>query len=111
MRLWEVAGTAHADTYSLVVGPGDLGASPDVVGLVITASPIPGLIDCGSPINSGPQHFVGKAAFAALERWVRRGKAPKPAPKKLATKTILKLLLNAWLTLKEQSRICLNLNI
>jgi len=81
VRLWEAAGTAHADAYTLAVGSGDLGTSPDVAGLVVTVSPIPGLIDCGTPINSGPQHWVGKAAFAALERWVRRGKAPKPAPR------------------------------
>jgi len=80
-RLWEVAGTAHADTYTLITGSTDLGTSPDVAGLLITASPIPGLIMCGTPINSGPQHFVVSAAFAALNRWVRRGKPPKSAPR------------------------------
>jgi hypothetical protein len=29
LRLWEVAGTAHADTYTTVVGMTDLGNSPD----------------------------------------------------------------------------------
>lgn len=81
VRLWEVAGTAHADTYTLVVGPGDRGDSSQVVGLVITAAPIPGLIECGQPVNSGPQHLVGKAAFVALERWVRRRRPPRPAPR------------------------------
>jgi hypothetical protein len=33
------------------------------------------------PINSGPQHFIVNAAFAALDRWVTRGKAPWPAPR------------------------------
>ena len=80
-RLWEVAGTAHADTYTLVKGAGDLGASPDVVDLLVTSAPLPGVIECGFPINDGPQHFVLKAAMAALNRWVRRGKAPKSAPR------------------------------
>jgi hypothetical protein len=80
-RLWEVAGTAHADTYTVATGPSDLGNSPDVVGLLLTAAPLPGIVECSAPINSGPHHFVVKAAVAALDRWVRRGKAPKPAPR------------------------------
>jgi hypothetical protein len=28
-------------------------------------------------VNSGPNHFVLAAAFAALDRWVRDGKAPR----------------------------------
>lgn len=80
-RLWEVAGTAHADTYTLLVGFGDLGGSPDAAELIVTATPIPGIIECATPINSGPQHFVLKAAVAALERWVRDGTPPPRAPR------------------------------
>jgi len=80
-RLWEVAGTAHADTYTLVVGFADLGNSPAAADLLITSSPLPGLIDCGAPINSGPQHFVLDAAIAALNRWVRRGTPPPRGPR------------------------------
>jgi hypothetical protein len=80
-RLWEVAGTAHADSYTLVTGWTDLGTSPDIVGIVAPSAPLPGIIECNEPINSGPQHFVVKAALSALERWVRTGKAPKPAPR------------------------------
>jgi len=76
IRLWESAGTAHADTYTLAAGFSDIGGNPAVAAVVITASPIPGIIDCGSPINSGPQHWLAKAAFKALERWVRGGPAP-----------------------------------
>jgi hypothetical protein len=79
-RLWEVAGTAHADTYT-ITGMTDLGDSPDAAKLLITASPLPGIIDCPAPINSGPQHFVQKAALAALNRWVREGIAPPIAPR------------------------------
>ena len=35
-RLWEVAGTSHADTYSLLVGITDFGDSPDAAELVVT---------------------------------------------------------------------------
>ena len=80
-RLWEVAGTAHADSY--LTGPGmtDLGTSSDIVAIFAPSSPVPGIIDCQQPINSGPQHFVVKAAIAALNKWVRKGKAPKSAPR------------------------------
>jgi len=81
VHVWEVAGTSHADAYMLVDGPSDLGRSPAIVGLVVTAAPLPGIIDCGLPINSGPEHFVLNAAFAALDRWVRSGKAPKSTPR------------------------------
>jgi hypothetical protein len=80
-RLWEVAGTAHADTYTLSVGNTDLGNSPDAANVVITTAPVPGFIQCDSPVNSGPQHYVLNAAFAKLIRWVRTGKAPKSAPR------------------------------
>jgi Alpha/beta hydrolase domain len=81
VHAWEVAGTSHADAYMLVDGPSDLGRSPSIVGLVVTATPLPGIIDCSLPINSGPEHFVLNAAFAALDRWVRSGKAPKSSPR------------------------------
>jgi Alpha/beta hydrolase domain len=80
-RAWEVAGTSHADAYLVSTGPTDTGRSPGVVGLVVTASPLPGIIDCTLPINSGPEHFVLNAAFAALDRWVRGGKPPKSSPR------------------------------
>jgi hypothetical protein len=83
VRLWEVAGTSHADVYliDLAVGATDLGTSPDIVAPIITNAPIPGIITCAMPINSGPQHFVLNAAFAALNRWVRHGRPPKVAPR------------------------------
>lgn len=59
-RLWEVAGTAHADTR--VVGEG-----ADALG-------------CGA-INDGPMHLVAKAAYRALVTWVRAGEAPPIAPR------------------------------
>lgn len=60
-RLWEVAGTAHADQHLL--------------------GPAAELLDCGGPINAGPHHLVAKAALFHLERWVRTGEAPPEAPR------------------------------
>ena len=80
-RLWEVAGTAHYDTYGLGVGNTDIGASPEVAAPIETTDAVGGIIHCDSPINSGPQHFVVNAALSALAKWVRTGKAPKPAPR------------------------------
>src|SRR5207247_953147 len=45
-RLWEVAGTAHADKHLIGAGVGAM--------------------DCGLPINNGPMHVVAKAALHAL---------------------------------------------
>ncbi len=58
-RLWEVAGTAHADAHLL--------------------GPIAGVADCGVPINDGPMHVVAKAALHHLDAWVRGGEAPPRA--------------------------------
>jgi Alpha/beta hydrolase domain len=83
LRLWEVAGTAHADTYLLTTGGSDRGNSPAAADIVITSVPVAiGAIriTCGAPVNSGPQHYVLNAAFAALNRWVRTGKPPPSAP-------------------------------
>lgn len=80
-RLWELAGAAHADTYTLMVGFTDTGNDPSSFDVVVTDAPIPGIIECDSPINSGPQHVVLKAALAALDRWVRTGQAPRRAPR------------------------------
>ncbi|MET1000759.1 MAG: alpha/beta hydrolase domain-containing protein [Acidimicrobiia bacterium] len=59
-RLWEVAGTAHADTR--------------LVGDSAT------YIDCGVPINDGPPHVVAKAALRHLVTWITTGAAPPQAP-------------------------------
>jgi hypothetical protein len=53
LRTWEVAGTAHADAY--LVGDGAAN------------------FDCGAPINSGPLHFVAKAALRQLDTWSKSG--------------------------------------
>jgi len=60
IRTWEVAGTSHADAYIVGSAVSDLG--------------------CTTPINTGPQHEVVQAAFAALEKWVVDGTEPASPP-------------------------------
>jgi hypothetical protein len=60
-RLWEVAGTSHADAHLL-------GAEAD-------------LLACGLPVNNGPMHLVAKAALHALDQWLRSGTPPPSAPR------------------------------
>ena len=78
-RLWEIAGTGHADRYVSQLGLTDRGDDPKVAEVVETTFAIPFLVNCGIPINSGPQHFVAKAAIAALDNWLRNGVAPANA--------------------------------
>jgi hypothetical protein len=66
-RLWEVAGTAHADAHLL--GPNAKS------------------IHCGAPINNGPMHIVAKAALRALTTWLTSGTAPPIAPRIEVTTT------------------------
>lgn len=81
-RLWEVAATAHADTYTLVVGNEDLGNDPSVANVIEETEVAPlGLITCERPINSGPQHWVLKAGVHGLIQWVTSGEALPEAPR------------------------------
>jgi Alpha/beta hydrolase domain len=79
IRLWEMAGTAHADLYVVIKGTRDTGNDSSVANVVEVTSPYPGVIDCPLPINSGPQHFIAKAAIHQFDRWVRTGVAPTVA--------------------------------
>ncbi len=60
-RLWEVAGTAHADAH--------------LIGAIATS------LGCGLPINDGPMHIVAKAAYHELKTWLVTGKPPVIAPR------------------------------
>jgi len=75
IRLWEMAGTAHADLYVSVRGESDDGTDPAVANLDEVTKPNP-MTECPLPINSGPQHFITKAAIHQLEKWVRTGITP-----------------------------------
>lgn len=79
IRLWEMAGTAHADLYQLGRGANDTGTDPAVADVVEIANPYPGFVECDFPVNSGPQHFIAKAAIHQLDNWVRTGIPPPTA--------------------------------
>jgi len=82
-RLWEVPGNAHFDAYGVVKGPEDKGDDPGVAQVIEFNSPIAsGLIECDSPINDGPGHWVIKAAVNALDHWIRTGE-PAPSAERL----------------------------
>ena len=72
LRLWEVAGTAHADLYQLTVAMRDSNRTP--LGNSAIAA-------CELPLNDGPQHYVLKAAVHHLRGWARDGTPPPPAPR------------------------------
>jgi hypothetical protein len=81
VRTWEVAGTAHADTYAVVVGSTDQGrAALDTTHLPPVRSILGGAVTCDFPINSGPQHYVLSAALRGLVGWIKSGRAPASAP-------------------------------
>jgi hypothetical protein len=85
-RNWEVAGTAHADSYTLVVGMADSGTPEGDVQLFQTMLAPPSgiyndIIKCGSPFNTGPMTYVLRASIDALNTWVVDGTAPPKAPR------------------------------
>lgn len=82
-RLWEVAGTAHADVYTLRTGHLDQGDDPSVAAVVETTegAPLDGLIVCEKPINSGPAHWVLKAGLRGLVDWITDGTPLPEAPR------------------------------
>lgn len=61
IRLWEVAGAAHADAFLL-------GGNANALG-------------CKTEINSAPTHYVVEAALHQLDEWLRTGTAPVSAPR------------------------------
>ncbi|GAB2539763.1 alpha/beta hydrolase domain-containing protein [Nocardia heshunensis] len=80
-RLWELAGAAHADTYTVSASFTDSGS--------LTAAELAALmaprrnplgVDFPEPINSGPQHhYVLQTAIAVLSQWAGGGPAPAHA--------------------------------
>jgi Alpha/beta hydrolase domain len=79
LRVWEIAGAAHADNYTIQVAPIDSGSAP-LDAIVAAYAPTNMLMgqQLGHYINFAPQHhYVVQAALDALHTWVRTG---QPAP-------------------------------
>lgn len=78
-RQWEMAGTSHADAYTIqgLGDPGDGSGALAMFGYMRTPT---NPLGCTSPINAGSHHWILQAAFHALDTWVRTGVAPPVAP-------------------------------
>jgi hypothetical protein len=81
LRVWEVAGAAHADNYLFGLGlrdSGSLSIEELAEGFAPTAAAAGGAL--AKPVNTGlPHHYVMQAALARLDDWLRTGKAPPHA--------------------------------
>jgi hypothetical protein len=78
LRVWEVAGTAHADTYIVGASAIDSGTE-SVADLARAFAPTTNVLGMqfDKPINSAPQHhYVMVAAISTLNRWVNSGTPP-----------------------------------
>lgn len=83
LRLWEIAGSAHADTYLLVASASDDGSlSPAAFAKLLAPTTELLGMKVNTPINAGPQqHYVLQAALAHLDRWAAGGPPPPEAPR------------------------------
>ena len=78
LRVWEVAGTAHADNYLFMGAFQDSGSMP-IADLAKVFRPatmsMAGKVE--KPFNEGmPHHYVLQAALAAIDSWVKTGRPP-----------------------------------
>ena len=86
IREWEVAGTAHYDTYGLVEAMTDIGdGAADLKTFDTMVTPVSsfdgGAISCPVPLNAGAHTYELPAAVAALDKWVVDGTAPPQSPR------------------------------
>jgi hypothetical protein len=83
-RLWEMAGTAHADDYLLSISALDNGSGavgPSEFGAMLNPPSSSPAGTCARPVNTGEEHYVLDAAQYWLNRWVRTGQPPPRAPR------------------------------
>jgi hypothetical protein len=83
LRVWEIAGTAHADSYLFGGAFIDSGSktSAELARIFVPSSTAPGG-KLAKPFNPGmPHHYVTEAAIASLDKWVRSGTPPASAPR------------------------------
>lgn len=78
-RMWELAGTSHADLYTFLINRFDIGSNPAIAAIVEEPAPVPGIIDCTIPVNAGPMHFIVNAAIRAINTWIIDGTPPPMA--------------------------------
>lgn len=78
LRVWEVAGSAHADNYLFAGAFVDDGRlPPERLARIFRPSTRSATAEAGMPFNPGmSHHYVVNAALAALDRWLRTGRPP-----------------------------------
>jgi hypothetical protein len=79
-RLWEAAGTAHVDAYTVGIGLSDVGDGQGDIAM-FEAMRNPPQIGCGAAINTGPSHVIVQTALRRLHKWVKLGVEPPIAPR------------------------------
>lgn len=92
IREWETAGTAHDDTYGLLYARSDTGdgvADTQAFQSMLDppSDPIPGIVDCVAPVNTGSHTYELRAAIAAVNNWVITGRPPPQSPRLEVDKT------------------------
>lgn len=82
LRVWELAGAAHADNYLFAGAFMDSGKEGSAaLAKVFLPSKQGPMGPEAVPLNPGmPHHYVSEAAISALNAWVRTGKAPASTP-------------------------------
>lgn len=83
LRVWEVAGTAHADNYLFMGAVMDSGlqSSSELAPVFVPTANAMGQT-LAKPMNPGmPHHYVTEAALAGLDGWIRTGEAPASTPR------------------------------
>ncbi len=86
IREWEVAGTAHYDSYGLGESMTDTGnGSADVATFDTMINPVSsfdsGAISCPVPFNAGAHTYPLRAAVVALNNWMITGTPPPQSPR------------------------------
>jgi len=83
LRLWEMAGASHVDTYTLVASARDDGSlTPEALAELMKPTTTLMFATTEFPVNSGPQqHYIGQAALDALVGWAAGGPVPPRAPR------------------------------
>ena len=86
IREWEVAGTAHYDTYGLAESMTDTGnGAADVKTFDTMINPVSsfdgGAINCPVPLNAGAHTYELRAAVVAFNNWVIDGTPPPQSPR------------------------------
>jgi Alpha/beta hydrolase domain len=83
LRLWEMAGASHVDTYTLVASARDDGSlAPEALAELMKPTTTLMFATTDFPVNAGPQqHYIGQAALDALIAWAAGGPVPPQAPR------------------------------